>query len=1180
MGQAPVRLAGGVVFDPAASGIPINVGAVSGTGLHLSNAELARVFTTATGTITFGNPSFTSNITFAGASPATTAGASVAVLQSPNGSGAIVLDGSAGTALDVGTGNIQLSAGTGGIVATGVGSSLATSGQVTLDTAGGIGIAANRIVFGATATPPAVTIGSESPPAAGAYLGGLGSLTLAGALTVNSPLDITAALDLTVLPSAVLETGTDTLSLAAGTNPDGSSASAGVLTIGTGAVVASENSGDDAITLVGSGINIATGIAPAIVGGHLDASNAAPSTLTGLNGPAGLAFDASGNLYVTNFGNNFNGTTVSVFAPGSATPTSTLTGLSFPSALRFDSSGNLYVINTNTNSVEVFAPQATTPTSTLTGLDDPTALAFDSSDNLYVANADANTVSVYSPGSTTPTRTLTGLDAPVALAFDSSGNLYVANTGTNTVSVFAPNATTPTSTLTEPSSPQALAIDASGNIYVGNDTTVSVFAPGSTTPTRTLTGLNSPSAMAFDSRGTLYVANFGQQTVAAPEGSGTTVSVFAPGSTTPNATLTGLSGPTALAFDSSGNLYVASAGSNSISVFPGPPPPVPVAGGVVIRNAQPGQPINVGSTSGTGLSLSDAELARIFTVATGTITIGDPSQTGNITFAGATPATTPGASVLVIQSPTGGGAIMLDGSLQTALSAGTGNVQLSAGTGGILAEGAASSLATTGQVSLNTTGGIGTVSQRILFDAAATPASVAIGSTSAPSVGAYLGGLGSLTLGGVSTANSPLDVTAALNLTVAPSVVLETGTGTLALAAGVNPDGSGGSAGVLSIDAGAVVASDASEDNTITLRGTDINIATGANPAIVTANPSALNSTATTTPVASAGGVVLRTAQAGEPISIGATFGAGLILSDAELAQLFTSAGGAVTIGDPSNTGDILVAGSISRHTGFDTLILQTQAGVINAASGVVLSVANLALQAGIGIGTTGPMAIGATHLAFASQSGTIQLSDANAVTLMSIGPVSASTIPGDVFSAANVGDSFTLLHTGGGVTGQITYNGLALAQDATLTLADGNHYRIDYTANGGQDVTLTRIASLTLTPPVPPSPGAGAGTGSGSGPGSGSTTPPAGVTPAPAPEPGSGSPLSVALAGKTLVITHGAGGRRRQAQAARQGTASVCQIPARRHPFVPRVYAVVPRRGERGPGRCDGGWDRRHHHW
>ena len=39
-----------------------------------------------------------------------------------------------------------------------------------------------------------------------------------------------------------------------------------------------------------------------------------------------LAFDASGNLYVANYGNG----TVSEFAPGSTTPTATLTGLNDP----------------------------------------------------------------------------------------------------------------------------------------------------------------------------------------------------------------------------------------------------------------------------------------------------------------------------------------------------------------------------------------------------------------------------------------------------------------------------------------------------------------------------------------------------------------------------------------------------------------------------------------------------------------------------------------------------------------------------------------------------------------------------------------------------------------------------------------------------------------------------------
>ena len=35
--------------------------------------------------------------------------------------------------------------------------------------------------------------------------------------------------------------------------------------------------------------------------------------------------------------------------------------------------------------------------------------------------------------------------------------------------------------------------------------------PGSTTPSGHLTGLNSPDALAFDSSGNLYVANSGQQ---------------------------------------------------------------------------------------------------------------------------------------------------------------------------------------------------------------------------------------------------------------------------------------------------------------------------------------------------------------------------------------------------------------------------------------------------------------------------------------------------------------------------------------------------------------------------------------------------------------------------------------------------------------------------------------------
>src|SRR5262249_9176940 len=77
------------------------------------------------------------------------------------------------------------------------------------------------------------------------------------------------------------------------------------------------------------------------------------------------------------------------------------------------------------------------------------------------------------------------------------------------------------------------------------------------TPNATLTGLNRPVALAFDSLGNLFVAN----------NSNGTVSESAPDATL-TATLTGLNFPQALAFDSRGNLYVANTGgNNTVSEF-------------------------------------------------------------------------------------------------------------------------------------------------------------------------------------------------------------------------------------------------------------------------------------------------------------------------------------------------------------------------------------------------------------------------------------------------------------------------------------------------------------------------------------------------------------------------------------------------------------------------------------
>jgi sugar lactone lactonase YvrE len=660
---------------------------------------------------------------------------------------ALILANSA--VLNVGSGDVNLSAGAGGITAN-PGSDIATTGTVTLNTGGAIGSTSQRLEFDAVNQPASIVIGTSTQPSK-VYLDGMGNLTLGNVTgtSANTGLDVTARKGLVVAAGAQIITGTGTISLAADVNANGTGDSDATdsLAIMSGALVTCSEPVSNAITLRGAAINLDTSSNPAQVGPGASAVSTTPTaTLTGLAGPTGLAFDAHGNLFVANAGNG-SGTTVSEFAPGSTAPTATLTGLHGPMPMAFDSKGDLFVGNYLGMHVLEFAPGGTSPTATLTGLNQPYALAFDHHGNLFVTNFGGTTVSEFAPGSTAPTATLTGLTAPRALAFDSSGNLFVANRSANTVSEFAPGSTAPTATLTGLNLPIALAFDTRGNLFVANvgNSTVSEFAPGSTTATATLTGLNAPDSLAFDRSGNLFVANRATY-------NGTTVSEFAPGSTTPMATLTGLNDPEALAFDSHGNLFVANAGNASgttvsefASTFFRP-----AAGGVVIRTALPGQTMSIGgNASGANINLTNAELAQIVTTATGIITFGATSTT---TFQNATPASSLGASVVVQQSPTGTGKIVLDDTSGIALSVGGGNVTLSAGTNGIIAIGtnSAADIATTGKVTLNTTGAIGSAAKYLILDGTSTPSKVIIGSAQQPS-SVFLEGLGIINLWNVTS---------------------------------------------------------------------------------------------------------------------------------------------------------------------------------------------------------------------------------------------------------------------------------------------------------------------------------------------------------------------------------------------------------------------------------------------
>ncbi len=195
------------------------------------------------------------------------------------------------------------------------------------------------------------------------------------------------------------------------------------------------------------------------------------SNFTGVfvNGPYGLALDASGNLYVTTNNNSIekfapNGTDLGVFA----------TGLNLPGGLAFDRAGNLYVANFGGNTVRKFGPNGS-DLGIFANVIRPTGLAFDAAGNLYVANF-GNTVQRFSPnGTPLSTFSTLNLNNPQGLAFDSLGNLYVANSGSDKIQIFSPTGgNLGLLSSANLAGPIGLAFDRADNLYVVNARTATL----------------------------------------------------------------------------------------------------------------------------------------------------------------------------------------------------------------------------------------------------------------------------------------------------------------------------------------------------------------------------------------------------------------------------------------------------------------------------------------------------------------------------------------------------------------------------------------------------------------------------------------------------------------------------------------------------------------------------------
>jgi sugar lactone lactonase YvrE len=331
------------------------------------------------------------------------------------------------------------------------------------------------------------------------------------------------------------------------------------------------------------------------------AGDGGAATSAELNGPNGVAVDSTGNIYIADFANNrirkVTATTGAIStAAGNGTAGFTGDGgiatsaeLNGPAGLAVDSAGNLYISDLGNNRVR--AVNTGSATVTIAGI------SIKAGD---IATVAGNGTRNYSgDGGAATSAEL----EPIAIAVDASGNIYIADlfssrirevtATTGIISTVAGNGTAGYSgdgaaaTSAELNQPDGVAVDASKNIYIADHSNNRVrkvtFSTGfiSTVAGNGTAGysgdggpptsaeLNGPGGLAVDSAGNIYISDFSNNRVRWVA-STSVISTLAGNGTAGyagdggRATSAELNGPNGLSLDTAGNIYIADYGNSRI----------------------------------------------------------------------------------------------------------------------------------------------------------------------------------------------------------------------------------------------------------------------------------------------------------------------------------------------------------------------------------------------------------------------------------------------------------------------------------------------------------------------------------------------------------------------------------------------------------------------------------------
>jgi sugar lactone lactonase YvrE len=339
----------------------------------------------------------------------------------------------------------------------------------------------------------------------------------------------------------------------------------------------------------------------------------------------GVAVDSAGNLYVPDASNNSirkltpTGTNWAVKTiaglvanPGSADGTNRAARFNFPMGLAIDSAGTLYVADTDNYTVRKMMPAGTNwVVTTIAGragsfgsvdgtngaarFGEIFGMAVDSAGTLYAPDGSNDSIRKLTatgtnwavttiaglagnPGSVDGTGNAARFNFPYGIATDSTGSVYVSDAGNGAIRKLMLVGTNWVATT----------VAGPGGIY------------GSADGTGREATFRGPSSVAIDREGSVYVADTGNHTIRKMTFAGevTTLAGLAgyPGSANGSGTVARFGGPSGVAIDAAGNVYVAEDNSTIRKI---------TSAGMVTTLA--GLAGNEGSVDGTGSAARFAE---------------------------------------------------------------------------------------------------------------------------------------------------------------------------------------------------------------------------------------------------------------------------------------------------------------------------------------------------------------------------------------------------------------------------------------------------------------------------------------------------------------------------------------------------------------------------------------------